>query len=130
VTDLEKRALLVLILSSKEVYSTIQSMFNSKPDMAITFDGRIVLIEAELTQRFDTAHLKRAGETGQVWASALYKDLGIDEPPRACALAKLGANRRVAAITWDDVAGIAQRYYGEGDRSRRAFEYAVELCGR
>lgn len=129
-TELEKRALLVLIQGSKEVYSTIQSMFNSKPNMAITFDGHIVLIEAKLTQRFDTAQLKRAEKTGQVWASALYKDLGLDEPPKACALAKLGANRRVADIAWDDVAGIAQRYYGESDRSRRAFECAVELCGR
>lgn len=128
--ELEKRALSVLIQGGREVYSAIQNMFNSKPDMAITFDGHIVLIEAKLTQRFDTAQMKRAEEIRQVWASALYKDLGLDGPPKACAVAKLGASRRVADITWGDVAGIAARHYSEGDRSRQAFEYAVELYGK
>lgn len=122
---LENRGLSSLIDGNQAVYCTIQSMFNSKPDMALTFNGHLVLIEAKFTQKRDGKQIALARKIVRVWASILYEDLGFAELPKAYAVATLGAHKD--DITWSDVANIADQYYNENDISRRAFRYAVDL---
>lgn len=122
---LKNRDLSSLIDGSQAVYCTIQSMFNSKPDMALTFNGHLVLIEAKFTQKRNDKQIALSKKTVRVWASILYEDLGFAEPPKAYAVATLGAHK--GDITWSDVANIADQYYSENDISRQAFRYAMDL---
>jgi len=101
----------------RQVYGTLQSMFNAKPDMAITVDGYLIVFEAKLTEPFDEAQLRRTRAIAKVWASDLLcSALGFTSTP-AYAVATIGLSKRHPSISWREVYDLAREYYPDSDRT-------------
>lgn len=116
-----------IVLNSDEVdiYGEVQSMFNAKPDLAITFDNVLLVCEAKFTERFDGDQFQRTNDIAEVWAKLLYEDLGFSQQPKYTVF-KLGASAQKPHISWEQVLTIAE-IYDKSDRTRIAIEAAVDL---
>jgi len=108
------------------VYGAMQGMFNAKPDLVITIDNVMLVCEAKHTEKFDDDQLERTWNIAEVWSKLLYKELGFSEPP-VYSVFKLGESTYKPHISWTDIAGIADRTYGENDRTRIAINAGVDL---
>lgn len=111
-----------------QVYATLQGMFNAKPDLAVTIDDWLIVVEAKLTEPFSREQLERTANIALVWEKLLLADLGFQGPVRTCLL-RLGLqeSRPRPHVSWEDILGVARRFYGDSDRSVRALECAVQL---
>jgi hypothetical protein len=118
----------LLGLNDQRVYGAIQGMFNAKPDLAIVLPSCFILVEAKLTQTFDSAQMARSHRIAEVWSRLLFADLGYVAPP-PYAVARLGGARG-ADLTWQEVHELATRTYSECDRTRIALDHAVALLAR
>ncbi|MBS4028827.1 MAG: hypothetical protein KGZ58_09330 [Ignavibacteriales bacterium] len=112
-----------------KVYGAMQAMFNSKPDLVITIDNKLLSFEAKFTEPFDVEQLKRTWNITEVWATLLHKDLGFSKQPEFT-VAKLGARKFNPDINWTDILDIAQQTYSINDRSLIAIKSGVELLQR
>jgi hypothetical protein len=108
------------------VYGAVQGMFNAKPDLALVLPGCLIVFEAKFTEQFDGVQLQRTRKIAEVWATLLYDDLGFPAPP-PFAVAKLGDEHPDVHLSWQDCPRIAAETYPPTDRTRIAFECAVEL---
>lgn len=115
--------------NDQRVYGAIQGMFNAKPDLAIVLPSCFILVEAKLTQTFDSAQMARSQRIAEVWSRLLFADLGYASPP-SYAVARLGGEHGGADISWQEVRGIATRTYGETDRTRVTLDHAVAILSR
>ncbi|MGB0431979.1 MAG: hypothetical protein ACPGLV_16005 [Bacteroidia bacterium] len=107
-------------------YKEIQSIFNAKPDLCICIGNYLLVYEAKFTEGFKEEQMKRTKRIAAVWQKTLYKDLGFDSEPKALVL-KLGGQRFKPHVNWQQVLELSKGVYSENDRSRQAFESAVEL---
>jgi hypothetical protein len=107
--------------NEQEIYGTIQALFRSKPDLLITIDDYLIIIEAKFTRFFDENQLKRTKLIARIWAKLLYRDLGFCSIPKSIVY-KLGAAQFGADISWDNIVKIAEDIYPENDRSLIAFK--------
>lgn len=112
--------------NESKVYGALQGMFNAKPDLALTIDNKLIVIEAKFTESFDEEQLKRTQKIAQVWAELLYKDLGFPIKPEY-AIIKLGASKFSPDINWGDILEIAKDYYPPNDKSLIAFTLGQDL---
>lgn len=119
------------VLSEAElrVYGAVQGMFNAKPDLTIVLPTCFVVFEAKFTEDFDETQLARTRKIAEVWATLLHADLGFDRPP-PFAVAKLGDGSCGVDVSWQELLLVARETYADGDRSRTAFEHAVEFLRR
>jgi hypothetical protein len=119
------------LLSAAElrVYGAVQAMFNAKPDIAIVLPTCFIVFEAKFTEDFDQSQLARTRKIAGVWATLLHADLGFQRPP-PFAIAKLGDGACGVDLSWQELLPVARETYAPGDRSRAAFEHAVEFLGR
>jgi hypothetical protein len=115
-----------LSMNETRIYGAVQGMFNAKPDLVLTIDDKLIVIEAKFTEKFDEEQLKRTKNITQVWAELLYDELGFSKRPNY-AVIKLGASKFNADITWKDICTIAQDTYQPDDKSRIAFNLGFEL---
>jgi len=115
-----------LTQNESQVFGAIQGMFNAKPDLVITIDNKLLVIEAKFTEAFDEVQLKRTENIASVWAKLLYNDFGFKVEPEFFII-KLGAMKFEPHINWTDILQIAQKTYGENDRSLIALKNGVEL---
>ena len=115
-----------LTKNEKRVYGAVQGMFNAKPDLVLTIDDKLFVIEAKFTEKFDEEQLKRTKNITEVWAELLYNEFGFSNRPNY-AVVKLGASKFNADITWKDICTIAQDTYQPEDKSRIAFNLGFEL---
>lgn len=106
------------------VYGALQGMFNAKPDLAICLGDRLFVFEAKWTLDFDAGQMVRTWHIAEIWSSLLYRDLGFDAPP-STSVRTLGLQRFNPDISWESVEEIAREIYPENDRSRIAFESAI-----
>jgi len=115
-----------LTQNESQVFGALQGMFNAKPDLVITIDNKLLVFEAKFTEAFDEIQLKRTENISNVWAKLLYKDFGFKVEPEIFII-KLGAMKFESHINWADILQIAQKTYGENDRSLIALKNGVEL---
>ena len=101
-------------------------MFNAKPDLVLTVDNKLIVIEAKFTEKFDEEQLKRTNNITEVWAEILYDEFGFNDRP-SYAVVKLGVSTFGADITWKDICSIAQDTYPPDDKSMIAFNLGFEL---
>lgn len=73
----------------RQVYGSLQAIFNAKPDLVICVDDTLYIFEAKYTMPFDEKQLERTENIGKVWAELLYADLGFESRPEVVVL-KLG----------------------------------------
>jgi len=112
--------------SERQVFGAIQSMFNAKPDLVITINNKLIVIEAKFTEAFSKEQMKRTRNIAEVWSSLLYQDLGFNEQPETYVL-KLGAKKYDPHISWANVLDIARTTYSIEDRTLIALEKGVDL---
>ncbi|NOX45427.1 MAG: hypothetical protein GXO89_00435 [Chlorobi bacterium] len=112
--------------NKRKVFGTIQGMFNAKPDLAITIDNKLIVIEAKFTEAFDEVQMKRTRNIAEVWASLLYEDFGFTKKPEYDVY-KLGAKKYRPNIKWTEVLDIARNTYRNGDRTLSSIENGVNL---
>jgi len=118
-----------LTQNESQVFGALQGMFNAKPDLVITINNKLLVIEAKFTEAFDEIQLKRTENIASVWAKLLYNDFGFKVEPEFFVI-KLGAMKFEPHINWTDILQIAQKTYGENDRSLIALKNGVELLKR
>jgi len=113
-----------------KVYGAIQGMFNAKPDLAITVDRVLVVIEAKFTEAFDDTQMTRTQNIAQIWTSTFFrKYLGFSSAPSYCVI-KLGASKHNPDISWAQIFSIVPNFYDTIDRSFVAFEGARKLLNK
>ncbi len=117
---------ILLTEDEAKVYGAMQGMFNAKPDMVITIDNKLLVIEAKFTEAFDEIQMKRTENITKVWAKLLFKDFGFSEPPEYWII-KLGAMKFEPHINWTDILNIAEETYENNDRTLIALEKGVDL---
>lgn len=108
------------------VYGAVQGMFNAKPDLVLTIDDMLIVIEAKFTEKFDEQQLERTNNIAQVWSELLYEDFGFTKKPDYFVV-KLGASKFNADLTWKDILAISKDVYRPDDKSRIAFNLGLEL---
>ena len=117
--------------NEKMIYKEIQKLFYSSPDLLITIDNYLIVIEAKFTQSFSKDQLNRTKLIAEIWAKLLYKDLGFCSSPNYIVyklgkMCKHADKNKGADISWDNIYEIAQEFYPEDDRSLIAFERCLE----
>ncbi|MDR1804585.1 MAG: hypothetical protein LBQ94_13365 [Treponema sp.] len=118
--------------NEKIIYEEIQKLFYSSPDLLITIDDYLIVIEAKFTQPFSNDQLERTRLLAEIWAELLYKDLGFRKPPdpKQIVVYKLGKKYKHVdkhdRLTWENIYDIAYVIYegNKNDRSLIAFERA------
>jgi hypothetical protein len=109
-----------------KVFGTIQGMFNAKPDLAITIDKYLIVVEAKFTEKFNDNQMGRTRKIAEVWSDLLYESLGFSSTPAYCVI-KLGASRHNPDISWSEVFSLVPHFYDPTDRSFIAFDGARKL---
>lgn len=117
---------LPLNLNERKVYGAIQGMFNAKPDLVLTIDNKLIVIEAKFTEKFDQGQLERTSKIAQVWSELLFSEFGFRNKPEY-AIVKLGASKYNPDIAWEDICNIGNMTYPSDDRSRIAFNVGIDL---
>jgi hypothetical protein len=120
---------LPLTINEKRVYGALQGMFNAKPDLVLTIDNKLFVIEAKFTEKFNEDQLNRTLNIAQVWSELLYQEYGFSCKPEY-AVVKLGASKYNPNITWEDVSSIGDRTYPLNDKSRIAFNLGLNLLNQ
>lgn len=115
-----------LSTDEKKVYGAIQGMFNAKPDLVICWGDNLWIYEAKFTLDFDRTQLKRTENIGNVWSSLLYNDLGFNRIPKVRVLT-LGFQKYNPDVSWEHIAGIAEKVYPKSDNTRIALENALHF---
>jgi len=108
------------------VYGAVQGMFNAKPDLVLTIDNKLIVVEAKFTEKFDNDQLVRTRNIAQVWTELLFEEFGFTEKPDF-AIVKLGASKFNADINWKDICTLARLVYPPEDRSMIAFDLGLKL---
>lgn len=114
--------------TERRVYGALQGIFNAKPDLAITIDKKLLLVEAKFTEPFDKDQLERSWDIAQIWSTLLFAEFGFVAPPEYT-VTKLGACPD-SQVTWSDILDIAQQTYGESDRTRIAITAGADFLKR
>ncbi len=109
-----------------KVFGAMQGMFNAKPDLVITIDNKLLVIEAKFTEPFNYMQLKRTENISEVWSKLLYRDFGFSAPPEY-SIIKLGPTLNLPHISWTDILSIAEKTYSPDDRSLISFKAGVNL---
>jgi hypothetical protein len=117
---------LPLTLNEKRVYGALQGMFNAKPDLVLTIDNKLIVIEAKFTEKFDQKQLDRTLKIAQVWSKLLFLEFGFRSNPEY-AIVKLGPSKYDPDITWEDISNIADMTYPPDDKTRIAFNLGLKL---
>lgn len=112
--------------NESKVFGIMQGMFNAKPDLVITIDNKLFVIEIKFTQAFNEKQMIRTENITKVWATLLYRDFGFSEPPEYYII-KLGAKKFEPHINWTDIFNIAKETYENNDRTLIALEKGVSL---
>ena len=114
----------------RSVYGTLQSVFNAKPDFAITLDQYLFVVEAKFTEGLDPVQLRRTRHIAQLWASDLISPfLGFRNNP-SYVVVTLGPETQNPDVSWQELLESARHHFSKGDRSRVAMESAVALLQR
>ena len=112
--------------NEQKIYGIIQALFRAKPDLLITIDNFLIVIEAKYTQFFNEVQFERTKLIARIWAKLFYKELGFNDFPKP-AVYKLGPTQYGANISWDNIFEIANNTYKKDDRSLIAFEKCTDL---
>ncbi len=111
------------------VYGTIQSMFATKPDLAVVIDNYMIVFDVKFTEPFRENQLLLTEKIASVWASPLlYGDLGFREPP-SYRVTRIGPARARVQISWEEICELARRFYPKHNRTRLALEASLALMG-
>lgn len=114
----------------KHIYRVMKDVFLAKPDLAITVDASLIIIEAGLAIPVSEVRLTLMQKVARIWAELLYPDLGFEEPPywKVCSLSRYiqGAADSTPDLTWQDVYEIARETYPSTDRTVVALKGVCE----
>ncbi len=118
---------LSLNTDEKEVYGSLQGMFNAKPDIAIFTDDIMLVYEAKLSLSFDYEQISRTNNIVNIWAEILYNDLGYNKKPKYKTL-KLGLEKYKPDISWEKIIEILSDNLPSHDKSLNSIKMAVQAC--
>jgi hypothetical protein len=124
--DIHRKGIDALSQQEQRVFGAIRGMFNAKPDLAICFGSSMLVYEAKFTLGFTASQIQRTRQIAEVWAELLHHDLKFAEEPRF-EVRTLGMSKHSPDASWEQVFRIAQKLYPPDDRSRLAFQNALEL---
>lgn len=107
--------------NENQIYGSLQSYFNAKPDLAIIIDNDIIVYEAKLSLDFDHRQLNRTEKIVQIWSKLLYRDLGFSPTPNY-SVKKLGLGKYSPDISWEQIRRIASKVLTNEDKSLIALD--------